>query len=397
MSIVNEDERVMVEKVGVISSAHKLSDGRIFHRQCVTLAVNGYDVTYVAPASFREKKRLGVTVRGVKPAGGRKGRPLVWLRLFRELLRMRPQVVHFHDPELLLLMPFVKLWLGRRTTTIYDVHEYFIDSLADKYWIPGPIRGLAMRLAAVLERLLLNWVDAIVCAVDGLVPLYRGSGKPIAVVRNLPRAALFQDARPHPALDICGFKLIYAGLILPKRGINVLLEAMRLLNASNPDVRLFLLGDATSADYMTFIRQFCEEHQLIDHVKWLGPVPHDEVKNYLAGADVGLLPGIKTRQYSNPGIATKVFEYMLCSLPIVSADFPQGRDHILEAECGVLVGPENVDDHVAAIAYLAANKDEASAMGKRGQAYALENYTWEADGKRLTDFYRRLTLEKLAR
>jgi glycosyltransferase involved in cell wall biosynthesis len=378
----------MSKRVCVLTSVHRSDDGRIFHRECVTLAHAGYEVTLVVPEEFKDELRTGVRIWGVEAASRRIGRPVVWLRLLRVAFKVRPAVVHFHDPELLVLGPFLKLLLGAKLTIIFDVHEYFIDSLADKFWIPVRIRPWSSRLAARLQRFLLKWVDGVICAVDGLTPLYKQSGLPTTVVRNLPLAELFEDQTPMDLLKGPGFKLIYVGLILPKRGINVVLEAMRLLSQSgHDDVFLYLIGGAVSQVYMDEIARFCRANDLTEKVSWLGAVPHEELKDYLAGANVGLLPGLMTAQYSNPGIATKLFEYMLCSLPVVSADYPHRRIFIDEAQCGLMVPPEDPAAHAAAIEYLVTHPEEAEEMGKRGRNYVLSSYTWEREQARLLDFY----------
>ncbi|UCG25579.1 MAG: glycosyltransferase family 4 protein [Chloroflexota bacterium] len=378
----------MAKKLCVLTSVHQSDDGRIFHRESVTLAEAGYDVTFVVPADFELKKRHGVTVRGVKPVARRLARPLVWLRLLRQALDIKPEVVHFHDPELLLIGPLLKLSLGSGVKLIFDVHEYFVDSLADKYWIPARLRPWTRAAANALQGLLLRWVDGVICAVDGLVPLYKQTGRPIAVVRNLPLAKLFEGGIPHQALDTTGFKLIYVGLILPKRGINIVLEAMRLLHVGNEhSVHLYLVGRAVSTDYMTELAEFCEHNGLTDYVHWLGPVPHEELKHYLANADAGLLPGLNTLQYSNPGIATKLFEYLLCELPVISADYPHRRRYIEEAQCGIMVPPEEPGAHAEAVRRLMQCPEETASMGERGRAYVLASYTWESEQARLLDFY----------
>lgn len=379
-------------RICVLTSIHQPFDGRIFHRECKTLAQAGYQVTLIAPADFERQERDGITVLGVPRPASRYQRPLIWWRLYRLIRRLRPDVIHFHDPELLMLVPLFRMTLGRNVKIVYDVHEYFVDSLAEKYWIPSRLRAFAMSAAGWLERLLVRGVDGIICAVEGQKPLYDGFRGPMAVVRNLPFAALFEDAEPHPALDVEGFKLIYVGLILPIRGIDVLLAAMRVLRQrGHRDVHLFLVGPATSPAYIQEIQTFVQNHQLTDQIHWLGYVPHDQLKHYLANAHLGLVPGLRTRQFRNPGISTKLLEYMLCALPIVSVNHPHHLVHLEESNCGLTVSPEDASAHAEAILWMREHPDEARAMGQRSQAMVLDRYTWEREQSQLLTFYQALS------
>ncbi len=375
----------------VLTSVHRPFDGRIFHRECRTLAQVGYRVTLIAPADFKRRERDGVTVLGVPRPSGRLGRPLVWWHLLRRVRSLRPDAIHLHDPELLLLVPLFRLLLGRRVRIVYDVHEYFMDSLAVKHWIPGLLRPGVSWLARHLERFLVRRVDGLVLAVEGQMPLYRHFPGPSAVVRNLPAPALFADPQPHPALDVPGLRLIYVGLIMPQRGIDVLLEAIRLLHDQGlRDVVLFLIGPETSPAYMQQIEAFCRTHGLQGQVRWLGPVPPDQLKHYLANADVGVATGLYTAQYSRPSLFTKIFEYMLAGLPVICADYPWSRVYVEEGRCGLLVRGDDAGAYVQAIRWFYEHRQEARAMGQRGRQMVLERYTWEQEQQRLLTFYQKI-------
>ena len=378
----------MTRHVCVLTSVHQPFDGRIFHRECVTLAQLGYQVTLVAPTDCREQKRDGVSIVGIPRPSSRWRRSLAWWRLYREVCRLRPDVVHIHDPELLLLMPLLRVTFGRKIRLIYDVHEYFIDSLATKYWIPRRLRPLAVALARRLERLLVRNVDGLLLAVDGQRPLYAAFRGPIAVVRNLPLARLFEGPQPHPAMDTPGLKLIYVGLLLPQRGIDTLLEAIRLLHEQRvDDVTLFLIGPETSPAYIQELKKFVQAHGLDQQVRWLGYVPHDQLKHYLANAHAGLCPGLLTRQYGRPNLATKLFEYMLVGLPVITVDNPHWRAYVEESNCGLVVPAGDAGTHAQAILWLRDHPIEAAAMGQRGRAMVLDHYTWEQEQTRLLSFY----------
>jgi glycosyltransferase involved in cell wall biosynthesis len=376
--------------VCVITSVHKPFDGRIFYRECCTLAQAGYNVTLVAPADFERKEREGVTVLGVTPAASRLQRICVWRDILRRVRALKPDVIHFHDPELLLLVPLFRLRFGKQVKIIYDVHEYFIAALVSKYWIPKRLRPIVARIAAVLEKLIIRQVDGMICAVEGQLALYKFHG-PKAVVRNLPLASLFKDAEPHPALDAPGFKLVYVGLILPKRAIDILLEAMRILHErGHDDIHLYLIGPETSTEYMQTLQAFIRQHGLDAQVKWIGYIPPHELEHYLANADVGLVPGLYTPQYKNPGLTTKLFEYLLMGLPVLSVDYPHRRIYIEESKCGLVVEAEDVQAHVEAILWFYRHPQEGQSMGARGQAMVKDHYIWEKEAVHLIEFYKQI-------
>jgi glycosyltransferase involved in cell wall biosynthesis len=380
-----------LKRICILTSVHQPFDGRIFHREARSLARAGYQVTLLAAAAIGHEEREGVTVIGVPPPGRRWARPLAWLRLYRLARRLVPDAVHIHDPELLLLLPFLRLGLGRRARLVYDAHEYFADSVAVKHWIPPRLRPLAARAAGRVERLLAQRAHGLVLAVEGQREEYAYFRGPVVVARNLPLAGLFEGGEPHPDLHVEGFRLIYVGLILPQRGIDQLLEALALLRQEGvDDVHLFLLGAETSPAYMRQLRAFAREHGLERQVHWMGYVQPDQLKHYLANSHAGLAPLVPTRQYSRPFLATKLFEYMLAGLPIICADNPNWRAHVEEARCGIAVPAEDAGAYARAIRRLRDDPGEAQAMGERGQEAVLARYTWEREEVRLMEFYEKL-------
>jgi glycosyltransferase involved in cell wall biosynthesis len=122
-------------------------------------------------------------------------------------------------------------------------------------------------------------------------------------------------------------------------------------------------------------------------VEWLGYVPHGEIKHYLAHAHLGVVPGRYTRQYGNPGLTTKLFEYLLMGLPVLSVDYPHRRVYIEKSQCGLTVGAEDVRAHADAILWFSRHPEERNRMGARGQAMVLDHYTWEKEAVRLLQFY----------
>lgn len=377
----------------MLTSVHQPFDGRIFYREAVSLAKAGYAVSLLAPAAVDVVEKDGVTVYGAGRITNRLGRPAAWIRLFRLARRLHPRILHLHDPELLLLLPLFRLRFGRGVTIIYDVHEFTAAAILSRYWLPPSIRPLVSALFRMAEGRLISLVDAMVLAVPEQRPLYPRFCGSTAVVRNFPLIDRFYQSPPHPSLSIRGFKLIYAGLILPARGISVLLEAMRLLHKRGlDDVYLFLIGPATWPAYIRHIQGFCENQGLPPRVRYLGYVPHGEVGRYLAGADVGLCPRLPTRQQIRPGLQTKLFEYMLAGLPVIASDLIHDLRYVREAGCGLTAGSQAPWAWADAVAWLRSHPEAARAMGRRGQLTALSRHTWRREETQLLSLYQALSV-----
>jgi len=123
-------------KVTILSSVHIALDNRVFYREARSLERAGYDVTLIA-VHPRDEVKDGVRIIGL-PRVRRWLRPLLWLRLLRLALRTHADVYHFHDPELLLVTPCLRLLTGK--PTIYDIHEVYADFIRVKDYMPAWLR-----------------------------------------------------------------------------------------------------------------------------------------------------------------------------------------------------------------------------------------------------------------
>ena len=108
------------------SSAHAPNDTRIFHKQCASLAREGYDVTLVVKA--KDSQSVGTTVeKGVKviqvpvDASSRLKRMLFGAKsIYRKALEVDADIYEFHDPELL---PYGLRLARKGKKVIFDSHE----------------------------------------------------------------------------------------------------------------------------------------------------------------------------------------------------------------------------------------------------------------------------------
>jgi len=127
-------------KVCMLSSVHSADDIRIVEKEARSLAALGHAVTVVARLPGpRDPGDIEFKLIDV-PTVSRWKRPWVNGRAAVALARStRPDVVHFHDPE---LIPLALMLKSHGCAVIYDVHEDVPADIYSKTWIPSLLRPI---------------------------------------------------------------------------------------------------------------------------------------------------------------------------------------------------------------------------------------------------------------
>lgn len=372
-----------------LTNVHNPFDARIFYKQAQTLARAGYAVTVVGPgpeAGCREW--AGVRVQTLPVArGGSNQRFLNLWRLLRVGLSSDADYFHFHDPELLPVGAVLRL-CGRRV--IYDVHEHFPLVVMVRPWVPSWLRRPFSRLVDWGERLLARYF---VTAVVGVVEEQgeRFASRPFAVVKNYPRLEWF--APGGRALGPCA--LVHIGSLSEDRGGLFLLEIMRALATTHPQVRLLSIGEFHSQELRERFEARLRDWGLEEQIQYSEKrVPYDELGAAIAACQIGLVPGQVSPKNLASFVPTKLFEYFACGLPVVASDLPSIRRFRAVADWGLLVDPRDPAAHARAIGCLLDDPVAARAKGARSRRAAEEHFNWDAEAEKLLALYERIAPRK---
>jgi glycosyltransferase involved in cell wall biosynthesis len=365
----------------MLTSGHYALDTRIFYKEARSLASAGYEVTIVGPHPTSER-RDAVQIVAVGHGRGRAARMLLTpLGVFVAALRARAGIYHFHDPELMPVGLLLRL-LGKRV--IYDIHEYTVEDIQAKAWIPAGLRPLVGRLVGALERHAVRMMDGVVVVNDHMAGLARRlAQRPDRVVSvyNYPDVGRFDGS--HPGADREPMA-IYVGALSRERGWETLLEAARRLRGSYPESRVWVIGYLQPSGVGEAYRDV--ERWPRYGVHYGGEVIHLEVPRWLERARVGLIPWLPTPNAIR-GTPVKLFEYMSAGLPVVAADFGYIRDIVRDAQCGVLVRPGDPVELSDAVEKLLRDPGAAAEMGERGRRAVLARYSWASQASKLLRLY----------
>lgn len=363
-------------KVCHITSVHPRYDIRIFIKECQALATE-HAVTLIVADSLGDEIKDGVTILDVgKVAGGRLKRMKVTSQvIFSKLLKIHPDVVHFHDPELINIG--VKLSkLGIKV--IYDVHEDVPKQVMNKHWIPKLIRPLVSKLVEAKERAASARFAGVVCATEIIAKRFKTYNCNTIAIHNFPILAELNQITT--SWDARENSLCYLGSISQTRGILPLVESLAVSN-----LKLELAGPFSNSQ----IEDQIKASNGSNHVNYRGILNRTQVTGLLAKVKVGMVTLLPTPSYVE-SLPIKLFEYMLAGIPVIASDFELWRPFVLEHNCGLMVDPSDVNAIAKASNFLMNNSEQARQMGENGRKAVLQHYTWENESTKLRAYYSQL-------
>jgi glycosyltransferase involved in cell wall biosynthesis len=360
-------------KICHITSAHKRDDIRIFVKECVTLAKAGYDVMLIVADDLSDEMQNGVRIYSVGKQATRKQRMLKTPQdIYNKVIQLKPDVVHFHDPELMLIG--CKL-AKRGYKVVYDVHEDLPKQVLNKHWLPKIIRPLVSKCVAYLEKRCAGRFYGIVAATPIIAKRFKQYNPNTIDICNYPILAELDIA--YAPWEIREDSICYIGSISKTRGIEPIIVACGISNIPLELAGIFS-GDIT-----------LEELQLKDggrYINYLGVLNRTEITSLLQKVRIGIVTLLPTPSYVE-SLPIKMFEYMLAGIPVVASNFPLWQEIVGKYACGILVDPTNSQQIANAVLNLINNQDLARQMGQNGRKAVLEYFNWENEQQKLINFY----------
>lgn len=339
-------------------------------RQIETLAREGYcvRVLHLAEPTSSTFSPAGVQIDSVEVPEGR-GAHFFWdvhRAMTRAASAVTARVYHASDLYVLPAMSSAAARTGGRL--VYDARELYahVASTVGRPWIRqfwGSVESRYIRRAAVVFTV----SDGIA---DHLASTY-SIPRPI-VVYNVPviRTPVKQASLRAAAHISTETLILHLGQLRPYRGLELLVDAMRDVEGGI----LVFLGDGP-------IKGSLEQH-VIDwgiegRVRFMDPVPPDEVVVYARSADIGVTLLEDVCLNHRLALPNKLFEYLTAGLPVIASDLPEIRKVVRGWDVGQVVRPADRADLIAALNQAVLDRSLREHW-QRNIPRLLETFNWEA-------------------
>lgn len=367
-----------MKKICHMTSSHMRYDGRIFKRECRSLARNGYDVTLLVsddlPDEVLDEVKIVSTGYAPKTRADRFIHAPKYV--FIKAIQINADIYHFHDPELL---PVAMKLKRRGKAVVYDSHEDYPEFVFDKEWIPRYFRFLISFTYRTYETRVVKKIDAVVSVTPRLVDRFKEINTNTHMITNYPSLIRYESGNSvRDERSLC-----FTGSIDPLWNHENIIKSLEQLP---DDVKLVLCGKKSTESYFERLKSL----KGFEKVEYRGLVSHDEALQIIHNSSIGLAIPVYARDtHGNVGTLgnTKLFEYMMASIPVVCTDFILWQDIVEKWNCGICVNPNDVTAIATAIKYLLDNPNDAQKMGANGRRAVEEMYNWGEQEKILLNMY----------
>ena len=353
---------------------------------CRAIRALGVPVTvYGGTSGPRDSDRL-MAYYGVSPIEGFSVLPIGGRRLTRVLGEAdgdRHCVVTRGEPGLALADRLRKAGPVPNRLLIYEAHRLCHTEVGRRRTgrLQERLPGASGRLKTS-ERRAVEGADALVCLSEGVREALATEFRVACPTLILPSGTTVPpDGRPPEATGDRDIDVLYAGKIEPRKGVDVLVEAM----AELPGRRLWIVGGG--AEEVTWLARLAEGLGVADRVVLTGHVEPPRVAGFLARARVGVCPlpiGLSaiSERFTSP---LKILELMAAGVPVVASDLPSTRELLEPDRTALLVEPGNPRALAHGIRRVLEDRSLADRLGRAASERVVE-YSWQNRARKLVEF-----------
>ncbi|MFZ5516983.1 MAG: glycosyltransferase family 4 protein [Candidatus Zhuqueibacterota bacterium] len=303
-------------------------------------------------------------------------------------------ILHVHDLRL--------AEVGRRIKNAFHI-PYVLD-LHENYPAALKVYAFANTLLGRLlvsidqweryERRQVGCASYIISVIEEMKDRIRSLSAPedrIFVVPNYIHFSSFDEKALAVTLDKREqeIALIYSGGFDLHRGLETLLDAMKILQSDQPNLRLHLVGSGRTESQL---REKASAEQ-IRNVEFHGWQKEHAIPSFIGQCDIGVIPHLKNEQ-NDFTIPHKLFHYMYKRKPLLVSDCAPLQRIVRKSQAGLIFRSGDPEDLAAKLVQLSSDPQRREEFGRNGYDAIIREYNWERSADQLLHLYGRIGIGK---
>ncbi len=362
-----------IRALHVINGEHYSGAERVQDLLSGALPSYGVEVRFACakPGVFRQSRRYRIAP--------------VYDVLMRHRLDLRPvrrlawivreqdyQLIHAHTPRTALLAALASRLSG--VPFVYHVHS---PTSRDS------TRRLANRMNMWVERFSLRYASGVIAVSESLGRHMRSLGYADSTIHVVPNGVPRRAPRQWPQGASAEWTLGTVALFRPRKGTDVLIKALGILNGRRVPVRLRAVGGFESAQHERTLKSLAAKEGVDRLITWTGFA--DNVDAELDRMDLMVLPSL-----FGEGLPMVVLEAMAAGVPVVATRVEGIPEAIRDRVDGILTEPNSPEDLARAVEEIVNGRIDYSALRRSAFERHAERFSDQAMAKGVAEVYRKI-------
>jgi colanic acid biosynthesis glycosyl transferase WcaI len=289
-----------------------------------------------------------------------------------ESLRWRPDVIFSVAPSL--MSTAFTAWIARRTGAFSWLHvqDFEVDAAFDLGILSN--KSLRSRMVAV-ERAILRSFDCVSTISPQMLARLAHKGVDPEKIREFRNWTDTNQIAPSDGptnlrktlqLEDSDFVGLYSGTMSNKQGLDLIIDAAKLLKQSDPRIRFVLCGEGPHKATLQALATG------LTNVQFLGLQPDERFSELLRTADFHLIP--QKAEAADLVLPSKLGGIFATGRPVIAMSKPDTGLADEVAGAGLIIAPGDASALAAAAQALAGDPQLCSSLGKNARAIALSRW-----------------------
>ncbi|MBM4313984.1 MAG: glycosyltransferase family 4 protein, partial [Deltaproteobacteria bacterium] len=236
------------------------------------------------------------------------------------------------------------------------------------------------RLLAPLRRLIFRRSVALVANSSGLKEMSeRADPYPVLVIPNGVDTDFFNPVEIHEEAGDRPFGFLFVGRFQIAKNLFYLFDHVAALRRSG--VGAFVMHLVGDGPQRYELKSHARNLKIEDCLVWHGWVDKESLRKIYLRAGCIVNPSLCE------GMPNVVLEAMACGLPVIASRVPGNDTVVRHGETGLLFELEKPDALWTALRDMMVDPGRAKEMGKRGRAWAVDDFSWRRAAQAYEDLF----------
>ena len=289
-----------------------------------------------------------------------------------------PDILHAHSPVFNGIAGLLVSKITKKPL-VYEIRGFWEDAAVDTKSTTE--KSIRYKMTRLMETLICNHADKVTTICNSLKNelIERNiANEKITVIPNGVNIDQFQIIEDRNADLVKKFGLHnqlvvgFIGSFYPYEGIDLLLEAVKVLSDKGLSIRCIIVGGGPEEEAL---RGLSRKLDIVSLVTFTGRVPHNKVPEYYSVIDL-LVYARKSKRITELVTPLKPLEAMSQKRPFLASNVGGHKELIIDGETGLLFEKDSLDDLVNKILHFSESKLEIDQILENGYNYVKTKKNW---------------------